>query len=160
MGQIFPLCFTAMDVASGRERYLACYRDAWRGAHGSLTGFDERAIWRSAVMRAQKSPDALTEAWLEDSFAGVIALDDQRGRWYGAGWIAFCYVAPEHRGKGVGRALIERAAGHYRALCRRTLRLTVAPGNPAVDFYKHLGFTAVGTEPGAVEDLIVMERGL
>ena len=145
MGQIFPLCFTAMDVASGRERYLACYRDAWRGAHGSLTGFDERAIWRSAVMRAQKSPDALTEAWLEDSFAGVLA---------------FCYVAPEHRGKGVGRALIERAAGHYRALCRRTLRLTVAPGNPAVDFYKRLGFTAAGTEPGAVEDLIVMERGL
>ena len=34
---------------------------------------------------------------------------------------------------------------------------TVAPENPALGFYEKAGFTRVGTEAGALGDLLVME---
>ena len=40
------------------------------------------------------------------------------------------------------------------------MRLTVAPGNPALGFYERLGFVRVGSEAGALEDLYVMEQKL
>ena len=154
------LRFAPYDTANGRERYLNCYRDAWRIAHGSLAGFDPGACWRGALLRAEHAPDALTAAWLGEEFAGVLALDDRRGSWRGLGWIAFCYIVPALRGRGYGAALISRAEEHYRALDRKALRLTVAPGNPALGFYKKQGFVPAGTERGALEDLYVMEKEL
>ena len=154
------LRFAPYVTAGGKERYLNCYRDAWRIAHGSLAGFDPETCWRGALLRASESADALTAAWLGDTFAGVLALDDRRGAWRGHGWVAFFYIIPELRGKGYGRALLRRAEEHYRAMGRRAQRLTVAPGNPALGFYKKQGFTAVGTERGALEDIFVMEKKL
>ena len=56
--------------------------------------------------------------------------------------------------------MLAQAAAHFRARGRRAMRLTVAPGNPALAFYEHLGFARVGSEPGALEDLWIMERTL
>ena len=156
----YRLRFTPYDTAGGKEQYLACYRDAWRIAHGIMAGFDPEACWRGALIRAAENPDALTAAWLGDTFAGVLALDTHRSAWRGRGWIAFCYIVPELRGSGYGRDLVRRAEEQFRALGRKALRLTVAPRNPAVHFYKRLGYQAVGTERGALEDLIVMEKEL
>ena len=152
--------FSPYDTLRGKARYIACYADAWRGAHGSLAGFDAEACWRGALIRAADSPEALTELRLGGRFAGVLALDDRRGKYRALGWIAFCYVAPELRGQGLGRAMIDFAADHFRRCGRRAMRLTVAPANPAVFFYEKLGFVRVGTEPGALEDLYVMELPL
>ena len=158
MGQIFPVRFVPYDLETGKERYLDCYRDAWTGAHGSLAVFDENAAWNAAVSRAAADPDCLLEARTEDGFAGVLAMDDRRGRGLGMGGIAFCYVVPELRGRGIGTQLIRRAEEHFRALGRKRLRLTVAQNNPAREFYRSLGFVRTGYEPGALEDLLVMER--
>ena len=136
--------FSPYDTLRGKARYIACYADAWRGA----------------LIRAADSPEALTELRLGGRFAGVLALDDRRGKYRALGWIAFCYVAPELRGQGLGRAMIDFAADHFRRCGRRAMRLTVAPANPAVFFYEKLGFVRVGTEPGALEDLYVMELPL
>ena len=158
VGQIFPVRFVPYDLETGQERYLDCYRDAWTIAHGSLAGFNENAAWDAAVSRAEADTDSLLEARTEEGFAGVLALDDRRGRILGMGWIAFCYVVPELRGYGIGTQLIRRAEEHFRALGRKRLRLTVAQGNPAREFYRRLGFVRMGWEPGALEDLLVMER--
>lgn len=167
MGQIFPrdgeksvLRFAPYDVRRGRERYLDCYRDAWRVAHGSLAGFDAEACWKGALLRAGESPDALTAAWRGRTFAGILAMDDRRGARRGLGWIAFFYVVPALRGRGYGGALLRYGEARCRARGLRGLRLTVAPGNPALGFYKNHGFVPVGTEPGALEDLVVMEKAL
>ena len=61
---------------------------------------------------------------------------------------------------GIGRAMVEKAAERYASQGRRYLRLTVAPKNPAVGFYEKLGFRRAGTEPGALEDLYIMEKEL
>ena len=158
MGQIFPLRFAPMDPIAGKDRYLACYRDAWTVAHGSLAGFSERSAWIAADERLRRDPDCSLEAYLGDRFAGILALDMRRGKWTGTGWIVLCFLVGELRGMGLGRQLIDKAADCFRSAGRRRLRLTVAPKNPALGFYEHLGFRRVGTEPGAQEDLLVMER--
>ena len=159
-GVSYDLRYTPFDLRRGRELYLDCYRDAWQIAHGSLRGFDEAACWQGALLRGKDSPAALTAAWRDEDFAGILALDEYRGARRGIGWIAFLYVAPEFRGHRCGIQLIGEAVNRYRALGRTCLRLTVAPSNPALGFYRWAGFTRVGTEPGAVEPLLVMERPL
>jgi ribosomal protein S18 acetylase RimI-like enzyme len=158
VGQIFPVRFVPYDLSEGREKYLSCYRKAWRGVHGSLAGFNETACWLAAAERAGRYPGSLLEARWEDRFAGVLSMDDKRER--KAGWIAFCYVEEALRRRGIGRAMIRKAEERYVSRGARSLRLSVAPGNPAVAFYEKLGFRRVGTEPGAFEDLYVMEKEL
>ena len=152
--------FVPFDTLAGRARYFACYEDAWRVAHGSLRGFQPDSCWRAALLRASEDPEALSELRVDGRFAGVLALDCRRGAFRGVGWIAFCYVVPELRGRGLGRALILRAGEVFRERGRRRVRLTVAPGNPALGFYERLGFVRVGSEAGALEDLYVMEQKL
>ena len=158
MGQIFPVRFVPYDLAGGRERYLSCYRDAWLGAHGTLAGFNETACWLAALDRGRRNADAVLEVRYEDRFAGILVTDDRRER--KALWIAFCYVAEPLRGRGIGRAMIRKAEELGAARGRRLLRLAVAPENPALEFYRKLGFLRAGTEPGAFEDLYIMEKEL
>ena len=161
MDQIFPtLRFEPYDLVNGRELYLSCYRDTWQIAHGTLRGFDENAAWETATLRGRDAKDSVLAAYAGDRFAGILAMDDRRGKFTGRGWIAFFYLLPEFRGQGLGRQLMEEAARHYRAIGRRVLRLTVARDNPAVGFYQKTGFHCTGWEPGALEDLMVMEKRL
>ena len=81
----------------------------------------------------------------------------ERLRERGIGWIAFLYVVPELRGHHCGIQLVGTAAMRFRQLGRRAMRLTVAPENPALGFYEKAGFVRVGTEAGALGDLLVME---
>ena len=81
----------------------------------------------------------------------------ERLRERGIGWIAFLYVVPELRGHHCGIQLVGTAAIRFRQLGRRAMRLTVAPENPALGFYEKAGFVRVGTEAGALGDLLVME---
>ena len=159
MDQIFPaLRFVPYDLENGRERYLDCYRDTWRIAHGSLNGFDAEAAWDTAARRGSQDPGSVLTALAGEEFAGVLAMDDRRGRFTGRGWIAFLYLCPEYRGMGLGRQLMDEAERHFKALGRKVLRLTVARDNPAVGFYRALGFRRTGWTPGALEDLMVMEK--
>ncbi len=58
------------------------------------------------------------------------------------------YVAPEHRGSGVARVLMERAISEARALGLEAVTLGVSSAAPAARrLYESLGFTAYGTEP-------------
>ena len=67
------------------------------------------------------------------------------------------YVVPELRGHHCGIQLVGTAATRFRQLGRRAMRLTVAPENPALGFYERADFVRVGTETGALGDLMVME---
>lgn len=161
MDQIFPtLRFEPYDLEGGREPFLDSYRETWRIAHGSLEGFDATAVWMAAVIRGRQDPGSVLSAWAGDAFAGILAMDDRRGRYLRRGWISFFYLRPEFRGQGLGRQLMEEAERHYRALDRKTLRLSVARDNPALGFYRKMGFSPAGWEPGALEDLMVMEKKL
>lgn len=68
------------------------------------------------------------------------------------GELVAMYVLAPHRGKGIGRRLVDAALAHARAReGMRTLTLTVTAGNrPAIALYEAAGFQAFGTEPLAV----------
>lgn len=58
-------------------------------------------------------------------------------------------VAPEHRRRGIGRALVLSAATHAERLGARTLFLEVETANKAaIALYEALGFRSVGLRPG------------
>ncbi len=57
--------------------------------------------------------------------------------------IAVCW---EHRGKGLGQAVIDATKAEC-VQSKRVLRLHVDPLNPVVQFYLNLGFRIVDTQP-------------
>ena len=82
----YDLRYRPFDPDAGQERYIACYRDAWRGAHGTTEGFDASACWLSAQLHSAEAPGCITEALVENEFAGILTLDERRGRERGIGW--------------------------------------------------------------------------
>lgn len=146
----------AFDLDAESALFLRCYRAAWLCAHGSLLGFAEKATLEAARYRAASSPKALQKLTLDGEFAGLLALDERRGKREGYCWLPFLFVEEKYRRRGLGRALIEAAAVRAKELGRTELRLCVARNNPALEFYGKLGFTVCGTEPGALEPLLVL----
>ena len=82
----YDLRYRPFDPDAGQERYIACYRDAWRGAHGTTEGFNASACWLSAQLHSAEAPGCITEALVENEFAGILTLDERRGRERGIGW--------------------------------------------------------------------------
>lgn len=55
------------------------------------------------------------------------------------GWIYYLAVAPDHRRKGIGRALMAAAEAWLRERGAPKIQLMVREGNDAVGFYEALG---------------------
>jgi ribosomal protein S18 acetylase RimI-like enzyme len=94
-----------------------------------------------------------------DRAVGYLAVDDQEPCGIAAGFLdsndagkahlVSMWVAPTHRNRGVGRRLVDEAAGWARSRGARTLCLMVTSSNQAATaFYERLGFAKTGrTEP-------------
>lgn len=67
-------------------------------------------------------------------------------------WLANVYVPPEHRGRGVGAALIEAATAHGASVAE-TLYLYTHDHAPA---YARRGWRAVGAETYAGREIVLM----
>ena len=80
------------------------------------------------------------------------------------GHIASIAVLPDHRDKGVGTALVEKALGNMQKNGARECYLEVRVSNEAaIQFYKRLGFNTTKTVRGYYadgEDAYVMSRKL
>ena len=150
--------FRLMPMDPDRESalFLRCYRAAWLCAHGSLLGFSESSTLEGARYRASSSPRALQKLTIGGEFAGILALDERRGRQQGYCWVSFLFVEEKFRRQGVGKYLLRAAMERGIELGRQELRLCAAKTNPAMGFYEKLGFTVCGTEPGALEPLPVL----
>jgi ribosomal protein S18 acetylase RimI-like enzyme len=80
--------------------------------------------------------------------AGFRQLDREKTRHRGDIWGV--YVAPEARGAGVGRQLLEHVLDHARTQVQQ-VHLAVTATNPAaLRLYESLGFVRYGTEPRAL----------
>ncbi|MFD7236569.1 GNAT family N-acetyltransferase [Streptomyces syringium] len=75
------------------------------------------------------------------------AITTEFSAWNSRLIIADVRVAPGHRGRGVGRGLMDRALDHGRELGARTAWLEVTNVNaPAVRAYRRMGFTLCGVD--------------
>jgi GNAT superfamily N-acetyltransferase len=67
-------------------------------------------------------------------------------------WRVGIGVVERARGRGVGRALIERALAHAKSLAAEEVSLLVDPANDnAIALYKNTGFVVVGERHGVLE---------
>ena len=73
--------------------------------------------------------------------------------------MSLVYIKQQLRNMGLGTQLIGRAITNYEMLGREKIRLHVSSKNVnAVRFYENLGFTVLGSEPGAGAPLYLMEK--
>jgi ribosomal protein S18 acetylase RimI-like enzyme len=108
---------------------------------------------------------AFTDEGILVGVAGLLGTDRRKTRHRMDIWGV--YVAPETRGAGVGKTLIEACVAHARAVPgTRQIHLTVASHNAAaVAIYERCGFVRYGRDPRALilsdgreidEDLMVL----
>ena len=64
-------------------------------------------------------------------------------------------VRPQHRGKGVGTALLKAMAARLQEKGVRRASLSVHKGNPAIRLYQRMGFQAVETRE---EDILMVQK--
>ena len=98
-------------------------------------------------------------AFAGDQPAGLLWLEQERS--HEAGYIALCYILPDHRGKGLGIQLIGEAVSRYRNAGLDRLRLPCPPEDRrAQGFLQKYGFKKTGVEDGRdlMEKYIGFER--
>jgi ribosomal-protein-alanine N-acetyltransferase len=142
MTKIIPASF--LDLGALRHLEQACFpKDAW-------PLLDLIAVLTfNGVVRLK--------AVENDEMIGFIAGDSRPRE--GVGWIATIGVLPEHRGRGIGRALLESCE---KRLTLPRIRLSVRPSNhEAVRMYQNAGYRSVDQwrnyyDDG--EDALIMEK--
>ncbi len=109
----------------------------------------DRAAW-DRDFRRKLTPyveGGRTETWIAEdaagAFVGYLLLGEGGGFLTpeAQGFIFDVWVAPEHRGKGIGKYLVSWAADWARSKGYRKIKLEVADSNPrARHIYEELGF--------------------
>lgn len=96
-----------------------------------------------------------TTSWvheLEGVITGFVMVDvEQQNLWA-------LFVAPEHEGKGIGRALHEEMLKHYFQRCDH-LGLSTDPATRAAEFYRKAGYTETGKTANGREINFTITRG-
>jgi len=140
----------------------------------------EAAEWsaephRRTVEQVMSDPQVshYIEGWPRPGDFGFVAISHQEEP-IGACWVrlmpandpGYGYVAPdvpelgigvvrEARGRGVGRALMRRAAEHARSTGVKRMSLSVERANPSFRLYESEGWRSVGSESGS--DTMVLD---
>ena len=115
--------------------------------HGIHVGAEEE--WRGYVAglfkgdSGQYMPDASYVALEGGRIVGAILIT----HWMGMPLVAELGVAKDHRGKGLGRGLLQASMHRLAARDEPRLALYVTIGNdPAIALYRKMGFVQVGGE--------------
>jgi RimJ/RimL family protein N-acetyltransferase len=104
--------------------------------------------------RLARPSSVIYGAFEADQIVGCAgAFREERGKVRHKATIVGVYVAPEARGRGVGREVVGAAMAHARGWEGVTqLHLAVAvPNEPAQRLYRSLGFRPFGLEPRAIK---------
>jgi ribosomal protein S18 acetylase RimI-like enzyme len=132
----------AADAAVLVEMVCEEAREAAREAEGRVTGVE---VVRGAVEAALRDP-LLARYWIaevEGIAVGAIAVVREWSDWNNAAywWIQFVFVAAEHRGGVVVRALVEHVREEAKRAGAPEVRLYVHGENArAIRAYEKLGF--------------------
>ena len=163
-----PLAIEALDAAaaSSAERRLgdilvACVDDGAAFAYlPPLRPETARAFWRGVSARVATGDCLLLAAWSEGELVGTVQLDlgtpaDARHRADLEGLL----VHPSARGRGIGRALVQRGEQAAQRHGRSLLVLEARENSAAEALCRQLGWTRLGCIPGYTRDAAGMEHG-
>ncbi len=125
----------ALHIASWRAAYRGILPDAYLA---DALAEEKTALWR-AKLGALEPEDLVILAEEAGALVGFIAVWPDPALAAGA-FIDNLHAAPERRRRGIGEALMRRAAARLLAAGRRQAWLTVFPENlAAVRFYESMG---------------------
>ncbi|QNK69156.1 GNAT family N-acetyltransferase [Variovorax sp. PAMC26660] len=145
---------TLQDVPSFRALRLSALRDEPTAFGAS---YEEEAAFSPEVTatRLAEHPDqGVFGAFDGATLLGIIALRRENMRKLRhKGMIFGMYVAPEARGKGIGRSLLSQALALAQSVPELLqVNLSVNASNvAAISLYESLGFETFGREPGAMK---------
>jgi ribosomal protein S18 acetylase RimI-like enzyme len=108
------------------------------------------ALWEACGLTRPWNDPRTDFAQAEQSDASSVLLAREEGRLVGSvmvgfdghrGWVYYLAVAPEHRGQGLGRALMEAAEAWLAARDAPKLQLMIRGDNDAAQgFYAAIGY--------------------
>jgi len=128
--------------------YIEFFREL-RGKQGF--GYEEESHRREAEAYF-KQGDLIFLAYGREP-AGFIRLSSREGCF----WVEELFVRPEFRGKGIGRALVERAEEEVRKYDDSLYLFVLPQDKDAIAFWKRLGYDMINTVE-LVKDLRPSER--
>jgi len=123
-----------------------------RGKQGWKPGEEE--IYRKEAEVYFKRGDVIFLALEGAKTAGFIRVSSREGCF----WVEEIYVRPEFRGKGIGRALVERAEEEVKKHDSSLYLLVLPQDKDAIGFWKRLGYDVINTVE-LVKDLKETPRG-
>lgn len=145
---------TLQDAPSFRALRLSALRDEPTAFGAS---YEEEAAFSPEVTatRLAEHPDqGVFGAFDGATLLGIVALRRENMRKLRhKGMIFGMYVAPEARGKGIGRSLLSQALALAQSVPELLqVNLSVNASNvAAISLYESLGFETFGREPGAMK---------
>lgn len=152
---------TRLDAAGARDalaELAALLHDCVQaGASVSfLSGFtfaEARAFYESLLPEIERGTRVLLAAYEGEELAGSVQLVHawQPNSLHRAE-VAKLVVQPRMRGRGIGRALMERLEEEARAAGKTLLVLDAVSGGAADRLYERLGWTRLGVVPGYALD--------
>ncbi|WP_338761858.1 GNAT family N-acetyltransferase [Massilia sp. METH4] len=136
--------FTAGEWTTWRALRLAALADSPDAFGSTLADAQARAdaTWQALLAQAVAAPEQLPLlAEVAGESAGLTWAQVEGGN----AVVYQVWVAPDYRGRGIARALLERAIGWARDRGATVMELGVTAGDtPAVRLYRRLGFEAMG----------------
>lgn len=154
MPEIRPL--TGSDWQLLRElrlRALADAPDSFGPTHAATVAEPE-GLWRSWASGGNGRFQVLVAFQREGEPSGLISCSFRDG---GLGGLGALWVAPEVRGTGLGRQLMEIAIALLESRGCTRLELHVTDGNPAERLYERLGFSRTGARHPLREGSLLFE---
>jgi ribosomal protein S18 acetylase RimI-like enzyme len=142
----------AADAPAYRAARLRSLREHPEAFTSSFEDDDKQPL----DMMVQRLGHVARKVWgaFEDGeLCGTIGLDpEMRGRGRHKATVVGMYVAPEAKGRGVGRVLLDTLIADAQAAGFELLVLTVTEGNSnAIKLYERAGFKSFGIEPRAIK---------
>jgi ribosomal protein S18 acetylase RimI-like enzyme len=104
---------------------------------------------RDIDRKVARDPDNLLVLEVDGQLIGSVMVGYEGHR----GWINYLVVHPDHRGRGLGQALVDEAERRLAALGCPKVNLQVRSSNrSAIDFYRRIGYS--------VDDVVSLGRRL
>jgi ribosomal protein S18 acetylase RimI-like enzyme len=144
-------------IAFRRQMYITSF--------GTEDGLDEEMgaqnekYLEQLRARMAELPEGNVHLWHGERIVGQLEMRLLENEPH-VGYVSLIYVAPEERGRGLGRQLHEHAVIVCRERGKRLMRLSVSLTNvPAIMFYRRLGWQMGGTRAHRMP-MAVMEMPL
>lgn len=151
-----------IDVARDGATCVAFRRDMYVASFGTIEGFDaelsDADYLEQLAARSAQLPEGNMHLWEGERIVGQTEMrfDEMPD----TGYVSLFYLAPEHRGQGLGCMLHDHAVKVFRARGMGRIRLSVSARNAAaIAFYRRLGWVSLGPRPHRMP-MELMEIGL